>query len=246
MATVYGEKYELGAVATSGEPRINTLASMDTPEADDLSPARFVPTRGWSVERDRQIAPLFLGGRLRGFSGWSELTNRQPGCSSVGPHSAGTPPSDAAARATTQKRPGDPLTGIRSKRPRLKLEPAAYRQLCHEVLERDGWRCQSSGQIEGLQVHHIQPRSRRGHDRAENLIAFRVMCLQKAHRLRQDTEPDSRTHRQAEPVVFQQGRSPTRCGGVPARYYDVAAIKPPPLARMWEESGSAYIAFWHW
>jgi hypothetical protein len=42
VATVCVEKYELGAVAASGESRINTFASMDTHEANDLPPARFV------------------------------------------------------------------------------------------------------------------------------------------------------------------------------------------------------------
>ena len=125
---------------------------------------------------------------LRGFSCWSELRNRQPGCSSVGPHSAGTQSSDAATGTTPRDRSGSPLTGIRSKLPRLKLEPEAYCQLCHEVLERDGWRCQSCGQIGDLQVHHILPRSRLGDDTAENLIALCVICHQKAHRLQQDTE----------------------------------------------------------
>ena len=71
---------------------------------------------------------------------------------------------------------------IRFKRPRLKVEPEAYRQLCQEVLERDSWRCQTCGGIEGLQVHHIQPRSRLGDDSAENLISLCVRCHQKAHR----------------------------------------------------------------
>ncbi len=34
--------------------------------------------------------------------------------------------------------------GIRAKEARLKLDPEAYRKLCREVLERDGWRCQAT------------------------------------------------------------------------------------------------------
>jgi len=63
----------------------------------------------------------------------------------------------------------------------LKLNSEAYRQLCREVLERDGWRCQSCGRTEGLQVHHIRPRSRLGDDTAENLIALCAECHQKVH-----------------------------------------------------------------
>ena len=77
------------------------------------------------------------------------------------------------------------MTGIRFKRPRLKLNADAYRRLCREVLERDGWRCQSCGCIESLQVHHIQPRGRLGDDMAENLITLCVVCHQKAHGQRQ-------------------------------------------------------------
>ena len=72
------------------------------------------------------------------------------------------------------------MTGIRSKRPRVKLGFEAYRQLCREVLERDGWRCQSCGRTDSLQVHHIQSRSRLGDDAAENLIALCASCHQKA------------------------------------------------------------------
>ena len=74
VATVCVEEYELGAVATSGDPRMNTFARIDTPEADELPPARFVPTRCWSVERKRQIAPLFLEEHLRG-----SLSRSEPG-----------------------------------------------------------------------------------------------------------------------------------------------------------------------
>jgi 5-methylcytosine-specific restriction endonuclease McrA len=62
------------------------------------------------------------------------------------------------------------------------LEPEAYRELCREVLQRDGWRCQWCGRLEGLQAHHIQARSRLGDDAAENLITLCASCHQKAHR----------------------------------------------------------------
>ena len=71
---------------------------------------------------------------------------------------------------------------IRSTRPRLRLQPEAYRKLCQEVLKRDRWRCQRCGSIDQLQVHHIQPRSRLGDDTAENLIALCVECHRKIHR----------------------------------------------------------------
>jgi 5-methylcytosine-specific restriction endonuclease McrA len=74
------------------------------------------------------------------------------------------------------------MTGIRAKRPRLRLEPEAYRQHCREILERDGWRCQTCGRMEDLQVHHIQPRSHLGDDTEVNLVTLCAKCHQEVHR----------------------------------------------------------------
>ena len=73
------------------------------------------------------------------------------------------------------------MTQIRQKRPRVKLKAAAYRKLCREVLERDGWRCQICGRKNNLQVHHVQWRSRLGNDTKENLIALCAVCHRLAH-----------------------------------------------------------------
>jgi len=82
------------------------------------------------------------------------------------------------------------MTGIRFKRPRLQLNAEAYAQHCRKVLERDGWRCQWCGCIEGLQVHHIKPRGRLGDDAVDNLIAVCVACHQKAHGQWLDAQQD--------------------------------------------------------
>jgi 5-methylcytosine-specific restriction endonuclease McrA len=66
-------------------------------------------------------------------------------------------------------------------RPRLRLEPEAYRELSREVLARDGWRCQDCGTAQHLQVHHLRSRSRLGDDAEENLITLCAGC----HRARQ-------------------------------------------------------------
>jgi len=71
---------------------------------------------------------------------------------------------------------------LRLKRPRLGLDPKAYRRLCHQVLERDGWRCQNCGRLVELQVHHIRPRSRLGDDAEQNLITLCARCHQKIHK----------------------------------------------------------------
>jgi hypothetical protein len=35
------------------------------------------------------------------------------------------------------------MTGILPKRPRLRLEPNSYKELCQRIMERDSWRCQA-------------------------------------------------------------------------------------------------------
>jgi 5-methylcytosine-specific restriction endonuclease McrA len=63
-----------------------------------------------------------------------------------------------------------------------KRESEAYRLLCREILERDGWRCQGCGRMEDLQVHHIRPRSQLGDDIERNLITLCIGCHQRVHR----------------------------------------------------------------
>ena len=66
--------------------------------------------------------------------------------------------------------------------PRLWLAPEAYRQICRELLERDGWRCRSCRRMEDLQVHHIQLRSHQGDDIESNLITLCTNRHQRMHR----------------------------------------------------------------
>jgi len=70
---------------------------------------------------------------------------------------------------------------IGPKRPRLRLDPDAYDRLCQEILERDGWRCQSCGTMRGLEVHHQRRRSALGDDAEENLITLCNHCHQQIH-----------------------------------------------------------------
>ncbi len=72
------------------------------------------------------------------------------------------------------------MSVLRQRKPRRKLEPEKYKALCKQVLERDGWRCQSCGALRDLQVHHLQFRSRLGADRLRNLITLCARC----HRLK--------------------------------------------------------------
>ena len=78
------------------------------------------------------------------------------------------------------------MTGIRRKQPRLRLDPDSYRDLCRNVLERDGWRCQFCGRMVHLEVHHQQSRSRSGDDVEENLITLCAECHASLHRKNPD------------------------------------------------------------
>jgi len=70
---------------------------------------------------------------------------------------------------------------LKPKRPRLRLDPEAYKALRQQVLARDNWRCQNCGAAENLQVHHIQSRSKLGHDSPENLITLCASCHETLH-----------------------------------------------------------------
>ena len=67
------------------------------------------------------------------------------------------------------------------KRPRLKLDLEVYQQLCQQVLQRDGWRCQQCGSRTNLQLHHIQRRSQSGDDAEKNLITLCSACHGQIH-----------------------------------------------------------------
>ena len=73
------------------------------------------------------------------------------------------------------------VSRIGPKRPRLRLDPQSYRQLCRQVLLRDGWRCQVCGTMSNLEVHHRQYRSQSGDDSEQNLITLCARCHTKLH-----------------------------------------------------------------
>jgi 5-methylcytosine-specific restriction endonuclease McrA len=74
------------------------------------------------------------------------------------------------------------MSGVQSKRPRLRLDPESYRMLRQTILQRDHWQCQSCGALDGLEVHHIKPRGRLGHDAEDNLVTLCWSCHRKLHR----------------------------------------------------------------
>jgi 5-methylcytosine-specific restriction endonuclease McrA len=64
---------------------------------------------------------------------------------------------------------------------RLRLDAEAYAKLHQQILERDGWRCQSCGRREQLEVHHIRSRAQLGPDSELNLITLCAFCHTRAH-----------------------------------------------------------------
>jgi 5-methylcytosine-specific restriction endonuclease McrA len=67
------------------------------------------------------------------------------------------------------------------RRPRIRMAPKVYERLRREILNRDGWRCQSCGCSKNLDVHHMMRRSAVGDDAETNLITLCRACHQLAH-----------------------------------------------------------------
>lgn len=74
------------------------------------------------------------------------------------------------------------MNRVRPKQARLRLEPKLYDQLRHQVLRRDGWKCQCCGSRANLEVHHNDFRSHGGNDAEENLITLCAVCHSLVHR----------------------------------------------------------------
>ena len=68
-----------------------------------------------------------------------------------------------------------------TRKPPLRLDRESYKDLHHQVLRRDNWRCQHCGAMSHLEVHHQQFRSQSGHDNAENLITLCHGCHSGIH-----------------------------------------------------------------
>ncbi len=73
------------------------------------------------------------------------------------------------------------MGNLSPKRPRLKLDRAAYQALLQRVLRRDRWQGQWCGDRTGVQVHHLTHRSRHGDDAEANLITLCSRCHRNAH-----------------------------------------------------------------
>lgn len=70
---------------------------------------------------------------------------------------------------------------IGPKCPPVRLNAKAYQELCKQVLERDGWRCQSCGSLYAVEVHHQRFRSHQGANAESNLITLCDRCHREIH-----------------------------------------------------------------
>jgi 5-methylcytosine-specific restriction endonuclease McrA len=70
---------------------------------------------------------------------------------------------------------------VRRKSPRVRLDAKSYRTLHRHVLERDGWRCQTCGSMQQLQVHHRKFRSQAAGDEEQNLVTLCAECHPQTH-----------------------------------------------------------------
>jgi len=78
---------------------------------------------------------------------------------------------------------GDTTNSVSPQRPRIRMVPELYGKLRREILERDGWQCQTCGRSTNLDVHHTKRRSALGDDRETNLITLCRECHQILHGL---------------------------------------------------------------
>jgi 5-methylcytosine-specific restriction endonuclease McrA len=70
---------------------------------------------------------------------------------------------------------------IRPKPRRVRLDSSSYKNLCKQVMKRDGWKCQVCGSGRNLHVHHKQLRSQQGGDEESNLITLCAGCHEGLH-----------------------------------------------------------------
>ncbi|MGA7471585.1 MAG: hypothetical protein WA350_09690, partial [Candidatus Sulfotelmatobacter sp.] len=73
------------------------------------------------------------------------------------------------------------VTSIDPNAARVRLDPASYEASRLQVLQRDGWPCQSCGTMANLEVHHKQFRSHSGDNSEQTLITPCTACQASAH-----------------------------------------------------------------
>jgi hypothetical protein len=70
---------------------------------------------------------------------------------------------------------------VSEKRSRINLPPNEYKNLCTEVLKRDGWKCRICKSRANLHAHHVLFRGRGGDDIRGNLLSVCDFCHDSIH-----------------------------------------------------------------
>lgn len=71
-------------------------------------------------------------------------------------------------------------------------ETLAYKMLCQQILQRDGYRCRNCDAREQLHIHHCLFRSHGGPDESWNLLTLCLSCHAGIHTAIRDGEPGLR------------------------------------------------------
>jgi 5-methylcytosine-specific restriction endonuclease McrA len=90
---------------------------------------------------------------------------------------------------------------ILEKHSRNRVAPRQYAKLRKEILERDGWRCQTCGRSTNLDVHHVKRRSALGDDTEANLITLCRECHRVLHGAPPPSGLSDRVRKVREPFV---------------------------------------------
>lgn len=80
-----------------------------------------------------------------------------------------------------RRRPGQSMNKLSQRMARLRLSVREYATLRTQVLERDGWCCQSCGSSKNLHVHDLKSQSKLWDDALENLISLCAHCHARQH-----------------------------------------------------------------
>ena len=92
------------------------------------------------------------------------------------------PAQSTAGSLSLRDQPEGFMKKVRSQKPATQTGYDELPRTECQVLERDGWRCQTCGSMQHLQVHHLKFRSHSGCDEEQNLITLCTECHEQVHR----------------------------------------------------------------
>src|SRR5437667_10871993 len=168
-------RIQRGSGKTSDRPRERTLGSDLLQDVQEPTGGGRASSRNRRAHAEnKQVARILPGDDLRGLFGRSQPGRPKPRGSDAFVAQRLQIIAAGAAKPIPARDQEYAMPRLAPRQPRIRLDSGAYKALCREVLRRDSWRCQNCGTAENLQVHHIQSRSKLGHDSLENLDTIYV------------------------------------------------------------------------